>query len=55
MYYRLSREFRTPSAGRILDLLFKDMERTKRIASDRKRLKLICAEEAETLCRKRDR
>jgi DNA-binding transcriptional ArsR family regulator len=55
MYYRLSREFRTPSAGRILDLLFKDMEHTERMADDRKRLKLICSEEAETLCRRRSR
>ncbi len=53
MYYRLSREFRTPAAGKILALLLKDMEGTERIDADRKRLKLICAEEAETLCRRR--
>ena len=52
MYYSLSREFRTPAAGRILALLFKDMESTKRIAEDRKLLKKIDDEGVEALCRR---
>jgi len=50
MYYRLSREFRTPAADGILPLLFKDMERTKLIAGDRKHLKKICREDRERPC-----
>lgn len=52
MYYRLSREFRTPSAGKMLALLFKDMAKTPRMAEDRKNLKRICAEDMEKLCRR---
>ncbi len=52
MYYRLSREFRTPSAGKLLALLFKDMAQTRRIVEDRKRLKRICGENMEVLCRR---
>ena len=52
MYYRLSRECRTPSASKILALLFKDMNNTSRIVEDRKRLKRICGENMETLCRR---
>ena len=55
MYYRLSQDFRPPSAGRILDLMFKDMESTARFSGDRKRLEKICREAPETLCRKRSR
>src|SRR5512137_1434832 len=32
IYYRLSKESRTPSAGKILALLFKDVENTARFA-----------------------
>jgi len=52
MYYRLSREFRTPSTSKILALLFKDAVRTRRMVEDRKKLKRICAEDMETLCRR---
>ena len=52
MFYRLSREVRTPSAGKIRALLFKDMEKTSRIVEDRKKLKRICGENMETLCRR---
>jgi ArsR family transcriptional regulator, arsenate/arsenite/antimonite-responsive transcriptional repressor len=52
MYYRLSGEFRTAAAGKVLALLFKELERTERIRADRKRLKAICAESMESLCRK---
>ncbi len=52
MHYRLSKKFRTPSAGRILDLLFKDMEGTARLADDRKRLKKITDEDKDALCRR---
>jgi DNA-binding transcriptional ArsR family regulator len=52
IYYRLSKEFRTPSAGKLLALLFKDMAKTRRMVEDRKRLKRICGENIETLCRR---
>jgi DNA-binding transcriptional ArsR family regulator len=52
MYYRLSKAFRTPSTGRMLALLFKEMKKTARISSDRKHLKRICGENIETLCRR---
>jgi len=52
MYYRLAREFKTPSVSKILALLFKDMDKTARIVEDRKRLKRICGEDTEKLCRR---
>jgi DNA-binding transcriptional ArsR family regulator len=52
MYYGLSREHRPASTEAILALLFKDLERTDRIAMDRKALKGICAESMESLCRR---
>jgi len=52
MYYCLSKEFRTPSAGKLLALLFKDMAKTRRIIEDRKNLKRICEEDMEKLCRR---
>jgi len=52
MYYRLSKEYRVPSAGRLLFLLFNDMESATEIAHDRKQLKLICRERREMLCHK---
>ena len=52
MYYCLSGKFRTPSASKILALLFKDMGKTLRIIEDRKRLKRICGEDMEQLCRR---
>jgi DNA-binding transcriptional ArsR family regulator len=52
MHYRLSEEFRTPSTGKILAVLFEDLDRTERIAEDRKRLKTICEESMESLCRR---
>lgn len=52
MYYRLSRDFRTPSAGKLLALLFKDMAQTSRMLEDRKRLKRICGENMDALCRR---
>lgn len=52
MHYRLSKEFRTSSTGKMLALLFKDMEKTARIVEDRKKLKRICAENKEALCRR---
>ena len=52
MHYRLSRECGTPSANKVLNLLFKDMSRTSRISADRKRLKRICGEDMEILCRR---
>lgn len=55
MYYRLSRNVRTPSAGRVCALLFMDMEKTSRIIEDRKNLKRICGEDIKTLCRRQTR
>ncbi|MDD5678504.1 MAG: metalloregulator ArsR/SmtB family transcription factor [Kiritimatiellae bacterium] len=52
MYYHLSTEFRAPSAGKLLALLFKDMAKTSRIAEDRKNLKRICGEDMGKLCRR---
>ena len=52
MYYRLSRECSTPSAGKLRALLFKDMQKTSRISEDRKKLKRICGENMEKLCRR---
>lgn len=52
MHYHLSKECRTPSASKILALLFKDMKKTARIVEDRKHLKRICGENMEILCRK---
>ncbi|MBU4211742.1 MAG: metalloregulator ArsR/SmtB family transcription factor [Verrucomicrobia bacterium] len=52
MYYRLSKEFRTPLAGKLLALLFKDTVKTRRMVEDRKKLKRICGENTEKLCRR---
>lgn len=52
MHYRLSKEFRAPSTGKILALLFKDTAQTRRMVEDRKKLRRICAEDMETLCRR---
>ncbi len=52
MHYRLSREHRSPSTGKMLALLFGDMDRTDRMAADRKRLKAICGESMESLCKR---
>ena len=52
MYYRLSREFKTPSVSKMLALLFKDTEKTSRIVEDRKKLNRICREDPEKLCRR---
>jgi DNA-binding transcriptional ArsR family regulator len=52
IYYRLSGEFRTPSAGKVLALLFKDVENTSWFVEDQKRLKKICGESPEALCQK---
>ena len=52
MYYRLSKEFGAPSAGTLLALLFKDMATTRRMGEDRKKLKRICGEDKDSLCRR---
>lgn len=52
MYYRLSKEFRAPSTRKMLALLFEDLNRTDRIVEDQKRLKKICSESMESLCRR---
>jgi DNA-binding transcriptional ArsR family regulator len=52
MYYRLSKEFRPASAGRILAPLFSDMEKTAEIVADRKHLKRIYGEGLDALCQR---
>ncbi|MCX6340210.1 MAG: metalloregulator ArsR/SmtB family transcription factor [Candidatus Aureabacteria bacterium] len=52
MYYRLSKEFRPPSAGKILAPLFSDMKETAEILADQKRLKRICGEGLDALCQR---
>lgn len=52
MYYRLSKEFRAPSTGKLLALMFKDIESEARIVDDKKRLKAICDEGMESVCRR---
>jgi len=52
MYYRLSKAFRTPSTSKILALLCKDTAKTRRMVKDRKRLKRICGEDMDNLCRR---
>ena len=52
MYYRLSREFKTASVSKMLALLFKDMDQTSLMGEDRKKLKRICGEDTEKLCRR---
>ena len=52
MYYRLSKEFRAPATGKFLELLFNDLEKTDRITADARRLKEICSESMDSLCRR---
>lgn len=52
IYYQLSGEFRSPATAKMLAILFKELERTPRIAGDRRRLKAICAENTEALCKR---
>lgn len=52
MYYRLSTDFRAPSTGKVVALLFKDLEGAERIAADGKRLKDICSENMDSLCKR---
>jgi DNA-binding transcriptional ArsR family regulator len=52
MYYKLSPKFRTKSTGKMMDLLFAELVLTDRIAADQKRLKEVCGENMESLCRR---
>lgn len=52
MYYRLSRAHRSQATVKMLALLLEDLADAERMAADRKRLKKICAENMETLCRR---
>jgi DNA-binding transcriptional ArsR family regulator len=52
MYYRLSKEFNPAAVGKVLALLFGEMEQTHQMAADEKRLKRICSEELDALCRR---
>lgn len=50
-YYRLAREYPSPAAGGILDLLFRELDRANQIHEDRQRLQAINSENLETTCR----
>lgn len=52
MYYRLSSEFRAPEIGKLVALLLEEMGGTGRIVADRKRLKAICKENMDSLCKR---
>ncbi len=52
MYYHLPKEFKTTLASKLLPSLFKDMAHTRRMVEDRKKLKRICGEDMEKLCRR---
>jgi DNA-binding transcriptional ArsR family regulator len=52
MYYKLSPKFRTRSTGKIVELLFEELVLTDRIKVDQKRLKAICDEGMESICRR---
>ena len=52
MYYRLSRDFRAKATGKMVELLFKELEGTARIVADGKQMKKICCESMESLCRR---
>jgi DNA-binding transcriptional ArsR family regulator len=52
MYYRLSRDHRTPNSGKVRSCLFRDLERTGCIAKDRVRLQAIRNEKMDSLCRR---
>lgn len=53
IYYRMSGKFRSPAMAKILELLFNDLKQSTFMAKDERRLKAICAEEAEVLCKLR--
>jgi DNA-binding transcriptional ArsR family regulator len=52
MYYSLAKKIGPASAGKALDLLFKDIKNTEQVVKDQKRLKIICSEGLEAICRK---
>jgi len=52
MHYRLSKKCGTPSASKALALLFEDMQATSRIIEDQKKLRRICREDTDKLCRR---
>jgi DNA-binding transcriptional ArsR family regulator len=52
IFYRLVNEYRAPATGKMLDLLFSDLEGTDRMKADAGRLKEICGENMDALCRR---
>lgn len=52
MYYRLSSEFRFPSADKVLRLLFEDMKQAKSMIKDGKQIEKIRSEDMEALCKR---
>lgn len=52
MFYRLSQHLRSPAMGTILELLFSELERKDRLVQDRRRLKAICKEGMDSLCKR---
>jgi len=52
LYYRPTANSRIPSTGRMLSLLFAEMDRTSQGRADQRNLARICSEDAEVLCRR---
>ena len=52
IYYRLATQFKSRAIGKMLPLLLADVADTGRIREDKKQLKKICNESADTLCRR---
>ena len=52
MYYRLAEEFNPAAIGKVLALLFSEMEQTPQMVADEKKLKRIYSEGLDILCRR---
>ena len=51
MYYRLSGKTGAAPAGNLLGPLFEEIKNADQILKDRKRLRTICSEKLESICR----
>jgi DNA-binding transcriptional ArsR family regulator len=52
MYYRLAEQSNPATMGKMLTLLFEEMEQTPQMVADEKKLKRICSETLDSLCRR---
>lgn len=52
MHYRLAKSFRTPSTGKVLTLLFADLAPTEHLCADTEKLRQICNESMDDLCKR---